>query len=443
MEAGSVRVCTDLSCWYWKELGLATGTKGQDEGNGAKSQLQPKDSGVGKAVRELRALTGVSTGHARRQRAARASVTSWKWATFPLLLFIGTRAGLLAFSHIALTLVPDLAWEFGSREVIKSYPALDGLCRWDCWHMGYIAREGYTEARWTNFFPLFPLLVGGLYQLTGIHPNIALLIVPNVASLASFLVIYRVFTMVAEEAGARSALVLFSFYPFAFFQATGYPESLMTFFSALAILLALRGNHMWAGVALGVGVLARHLTMFAGAALLAAQVRERGLHPKRLLLNPSILGLLIPWLFLGGYGLYEYLYWGNPLAFVEARNQPPWSELAWWGVADLFMTTLRTPDVRAMYSYIPFALVTTVGAAALTRRRGWAELAAFGVVFMLAIWVIGMWGIGRYSASCWPAFLPMGVWLSKRPNLQGVVVGIFALFQGLFFYLFVHMFPIL
>jgi hypothetical protein len=359
------------------------------------------------------------------------------------LLFICTRLGLLAFSHIGLTLVPQLPWEFGSRDVIKHYPAIDGLCRWDCWHFGYISREGYAEAKWTNFFPLFPLLVRGLYRSTGIHPNLALLIVPNVVSLASFLVIYRIFIMLADKDAARWALVLFSVYPFAFFQATGYPESLMIFCSALAVLLALRGNHLWAGVVLGLGVLARHLTMFAGAALLAAQIRQRGLHPKHLLLNPAILGLVIPWLFLAGYCLYEYLQWGNPLAFVAARDEPPWSELAWWGLKDLLTTTLRNDHVRVMYSYIPFAFIVTLGALALLIRREWAELAAFGVVFALAIWVIGMWGIGRYSASCWPAFLPLGAWLSKRPNLQGPVIGILAMFQGLFFYLFAHMFPIL
>jgi hypothetical protein len=55
-------------------------------------------------------------------------------------------------------------------------------------------------------------------------------------------------------------------------QAMGYPESLMVLFTALAVYLALRGMHIWAGVALGVGVLARHLSFFAGGSLLVAQV---------------------------------------------------------------------------------------------------------------------------------------------------------------------------
>ena len=360
-----------------------------------------------------------------------------------MLLFVCTRVALLGFSQIGMTLVPTLNWAFDPREFLLRYPALDGLCRWDCWHFGRIAREGYTEARWTNFFPLYPLLVRALHEVTGMHVNLALLVVANVASLGAYLVIYRIFLMLAEEDAARWALVLLAAFPFAFFQATGYPESLMLFFSALAVLLALRGNHISAGVALGIGVLARHLTMFAGAALLAAQIRQRGLHPKRLLLNPAILGLVMPWLFFGLYCLYQYLEFGNPLAFAAARDEPPWGPLAWWGIGDLLTARGTNEHVQAMYSYLPFALITTVGGFALVARKQWIEIAAFGIIFMVALWAIGMWGLGRYAASCWPAFLPLGVWLSKQPQWQGPIIAMLALFQGLFFYLFSHMFAIL
>jgi hypothetical protein len=362
---------------------------------------------------------------------------------YPLLLFIFTRAALLGFSSLSLMLVPNLNWEFGSRESLKHYPSLDGLCRWDCWHFARIASEGYTEARWTNFFPLYPFLSRFVSVVTNIDILLSLLVVSNVASLGTYLLVYRVFTLMADVSVARTSLLLFASYPFAFFQATGYPESLMLCFSALAILLALRGHHIWAGVALGVGVLARHLTMLAGASLLAAQIRERGIGPKRLLLHPAILGLLIPWLFLGAYSFYQYRAFGNPLAFSAARDQPPWSELAWWGIDDLLATTSRIDHVQAMYSYLPFALITTIGSLALLMKRRWLELAAFAVIFMIMLWSIGMWGLGRYTASCWPAFLPLGAWLAKRPEWQGPVVAVLALFQGLFFYLFVHMYAIL
>jgi hypothetical protein len=270
-----------------------------------------------------------------------------------------------------------------------------------------------------------------------------MLVIPNIAALGAYLVIFRIFEMLSDTKSARWGLALFAAYPFAFFQAASYPESLMIFFSALAIFLALRGNHIWAGVALGVGVLARHLTMFAGAALVAAQIRQRGAHPRRLLLHPAILGLLIPWLFLGLYCFYQYQVFGNPLEFAEARNMPWWGEMAWWGIDDLLRTKLSNEHVRAMHAYLPFALLTSVASLALLARRGWIELAAFALVFMGLLWTIGMWGIGRYSASVWPAFLPLGVWIAERPHIQAPAVLILALFQGLFLFLFSHQFAIL
>jgi hypothetical protein len=367
--------------------------------------------------------------------------TRWQWATFPVAVFLFTRIALLGVSKIGMTIVPALHYGFGPQILLLKYPSLDGLCRWDCEHFGNIARVGYTTVRSTNFFPLYPMLVHALHALTGLPFQFAMLIVPNLASLGAFLVIYRIFSMLAEEEAARWALALLAAYPFAFFQATGYPESLMMFFSALAILLALRGNHISAGVALGLGVLARHLTLFAGASLLTAQVRQRGLHPKRLLLTPAILGLLVPWLFFGLYCLYQYIKFGNPLAFWSARNT--WGSLAWWGIWHLLTTKEHNEHVPIIYSYLPFAYMTTLGALALLTKRQWTELAAFAIGLMFMCWAVGIWGIGRYSASCWPAFLPFGVWLSKRPNLQGPVIAMLAVFQGLFFFLFAHAFPIL
>jgi hypothetical protein len=370
-------------------------------------------------------------------------IQRWQWVMFPLVLFFCTRIALFGFAQISMTLVPTLAFEFGSREFIREYPFLDGLCRWDCWHFGTIARDGYTEAKWTNFFPLFPLLVRGLALLTGMPINLALIVVPNLACLGAFLVIYRMFMHLADEQSARWGLMLLAAYPFAFFQAMGYPESLMIFTSALALWLALRGNHIAAGVALGFGVLGRHLTMFAGAGLLVAQIRQRGLHPRRLLMSRSILGLVIPWIGLALYSFYQYRVFGNPMAFAEARDQPPWSELAWWGLRDLLAATEYNEHIPVMYSYIPFALLVTVGAISLFFKNQWIELAAFGMIFIVMMWGIGMWGLGRYTASCWPAFLPLGVWLAKHPHWQGPVIALLALFQGLFFFLHAHMFPIL
>ena len=56
---------------------------------------------------------------------------------------------------------------------------------------------------------------------------------------------------------------------------------------------------------------------------------------------------------------------------------------------------------------------------------------------MMALFLaVGACGLGRYSASCWPAFLPRGVRLRRRPPLQAPIVIALALLQGLFLHLF-------
>jgi hypothetical protein len=358
----------------------------------------------------------------------------WRWIVVPLLIFVFSRAALLGVAYLGLTFLPELYISSGDSPFRQQFPALDAFCRHDCvFWFSAIAERGYWEARATNFFPLFPFLSGALHQITGLPIRLTMLIVANSAGLGALLVVYRIFLALADPDAA---------YSFSFFQATDHPESLMMLFGALAILLALKGHHIWAGVALGVGVLARHLTMFAGAGLLAAQIRQRGRHPRQFLLSPALLGLVIPWLFLGGYCFYQYLRFGDPLAFYHARNDPIWAR-AWWGIDELLTTRERDVEVSVMRSYAVFALIPTIGALALAARRKWAELAAFTISLMLVVWAIGVWGLGRYSAAWWPAFLPLGELLARWPGLRGPVILLFAIFQGLFFYLFTHAFYIL
>jgi hypothetical protein len=367
--------------------------------------------------------------------------------TFPLLLFVCTRIALFGVSYLGLTFVPEIWIPWGERErlLFHLHPALDGLCRWDCyWYYG-IAARGYQEAVQTTFFPLYPALVRAVHAVTGMPLHLSLLVVSNLAGVAALVVVYRIFVLLASEAAARWALTLHAAYPFTFFQATGYPESLMMLFSALAILFALRGNHLWAGVLLGCGGLVRHLTLVAGAALVVAQIRERGVHPKRFLGSPAILGLLLPWLGVGLYCLYQYHLFGDPLAFWHTRSGPQWGERAWWGVWQVVTNQDAGPytgDVPVWRSYLPFALVPTVGALALLRKPHWWELAAFALILVAINGAVGIVALGRYMAACWPAFLPLGVWLAQRPSWQGPVITLLAVFQGLFFFLFMHQYPI-
>jgi hypothetical protein len=386
-------------------------------------------------------MSGSPVAHTTAPRAAgpagkwRAVWAKLGWAQFPLTLFAVTRAGMLLFSEIALSLSPELM-HVGGPTFLEPYPALAGLCRWDCGWFDQLARLGYQKQMDTNFWPLYPLLARAT-SYVGLPVEFGLLFWGNLFCVGAYLVIYRIFLRLSDDASARWALGLLAAYPFSYFHSAAYPESLMLFFSALAILLALNGRHLWAGSALGVGILARHLTVIAGAGLLAAQIRAHRREPLRVLLHKDLLGLIVPFCIAGIYPLYCYFAFGDALSMLHAR-QAHWGADAWMPAWQVF-----TAGKPVLITYALFSLVPLGGALALLQRAEWAELAAYALCLMTVLFFVGGLGLGRYSASCWPAFLPLGVSLARRPNLQLPVVVTLAMFQGMFFYLWTHQYPIL
>lgn len=371
--------------------------------------------------------------------ALRAALARDEWR-FPLGLFALTRAAYLAGSYVGLRLVPLLYYHEDTRhQFLRAYPALDGFCRWDCGWFEKVVREGFGPVVNAQVFPLLPALAW-LGERAGINRFIGLILIPNLASLGSFLVLYRIFRDLEGPHAARKALLLYAVFPFAFFQAAGYSDALMVLGSALAIRLALRGRHLAAGVVLGIGVLARHITLCAGAGLLAAQIRQRPGF-RRFLGSPALAGLVIPWLFLAGWALLVGHLSGDPRALLTARDKQ-WGEMAYWGVIQAFTKTSYARDPE-YFIYMAFALVPIAGAALLCTRRRWAELAAAGVVLVLVCLGSGVVGLGRYLGTCWPAFLPLGVILARRPGLADAVLLALALMQGVFFFLYTHQYRIL
>ena len=170
-------------------------------------------------------------------------VRRWRWVAFPLTLWAVTRVAILGFGSLSMTFVPGLMQSAGlHREYLLRHTSIEGLCRWDCRFFQDLANHGYVHEGYTNFFPLYPLLVRVLHEVTGLHIDLCLILVPNLAALGGLLVLYRLVTFLEGELAAKWTLMLFISFPFAFFQAMAYPESLMVLFTALAVYLALRGR---------------------------------------------------------------------------------------------------------------------------------------------------------------------------------------------------------
>src|SRR5262249_22311492 len=102
-------------------------------------------------------------------------------------------------------------------------------------------------------------------------------------------------------------------------------------------------------------------------------------------------------------------------------------------------SSVRKPEIVL---YVVLSIVPGIGAVMLLTRSRWRVLAPFGLGLMLLLWTAGVAGLGRYSASCWPAVLPLGAALTNRRSvLAGAICGL-AMMQGVMLYLFVHLYPV-
>ena len=344
-------------------------------------------------------------------------------ARYPLTLWLFTHATILAVAGLSMFLWPHIYTATGS--VTPRVGLLDAVCAWDCRAYAQIAERGYDAPIATNFWPLLPWLARPLVSLH-VPSMAAVVLVANAASAIAFVAVYRVFELAADEAAARAGLLMFAVYPFAFFFAVGYTDVLMVAASAGAMWLALRGRHGWAGVAFAGGVLARAPAAIGWLGLAAEQHEQRTTWRTRAaLLAPVAVGLLWP--------LYNWIAFGDPLAWVRARHS--WG---WHANLDVIHGILRWREARMLVVYPVFALLPAAGVVGLVRERRWRSLAAIAAPMFAVFCVMGAYGLGRYTASVWPAFLPLGVWLARRPSLQTPLAVALAIFQGLFLHLYAH-----
>ncbi|MBC8106485.1 MAG: hypothetical protein H7Z14_07845, partial [Anaerolineae bacterium] len=355
-----------------------------------------------------------------------------RWIITPIAIFIISR--VLIFSVTGLTLHFDRTTH-NAQAPVDSNLVVQGMTRWDGGWFIRIAQNGYVERADTNFFPLFPLMGRWVSRISGLSIPASMVLCANVCSLAALIVVYRIFTELDGERVATAALALVVAWPFSFFYAAAYPESIMMLSTAGAIWLAMRRRHLSGGAVLGIGILARHLTALGGLTLLAVQIKERGLHPRRLIFHRDFIGLLLPLAMLSFYFVFLQSQFGDWRIWMRARSD--WGSSAWWGVYEFFtQASVRKPEI---VFYLVLSIIPGLGAALLLTRRRWRMLAPFAIALMLLLWFCGIAGLGRYSSSCWPAFLPLGAWLATRKVLLICAICVLAICQGMMLYLFVHL----
>lgn len=313
--------------------------------------------------------------------------------------------------------------------------ALAGMwLRWDTpWYLE-IAAHSYTCYGTSAFMPLYPLLIRGLGFLTGGNLLAAALLISSVASFFAFYLLYQLASELTGSAEiARASVVALAIFPVAFFLMAGYTEALFLVLAIGAYLAARRERWLLAGALATLATLTRLQGILLLAPLLlelllAQQSRLKDWRPwLALLLAPATLMLFIVYIRLTE-GLS--LPW-EPLSSARGswHLHYVWP---WQGIFADLGALIAQPDVGTLLSFKffdPLSAILFAVCTVLAFRRLNLPLA----VFMAVMWLSSVikvtadgytTSISRYMLALFPAFIIMGMLVTRWPRLARLGVGV-------------------
>ena len=159
---------------------------------------------------------------------ARLKAARWLW--LPLLVFAGTRLGILLVAYLAAGLMADSPFvpPYHLRGMDNVLLDVFGS-RWDTGFYASIAEEGYryqgVPLPSVAFFPLYPLMMRAVGALVG-DVLVAGILISNAALLLAVMLLYRLADESWGEAVAGRTVWYFLIFPAAFFGTAVYSESL-------------------------------------------------------------------------------------------------------------------------------------------------------------------------------------------------------------------------
>lgn len=183
---------------------------------------------------------------------------------------------------------------------------------WDGGHYLGIAESGYSEKFQYAFFPLYPLTVKLVNQITGNY-LVAAILISLVSTFFSLHLLYKLVTTDFNRKIAEKVILVFLFFPTSFFLLTAYSEGLF-FLLTIAAFYFLRQNKLfWATAALALVSAARLVGLAAVAAFWIDILTRQGLNRKNWFTLLAPLGFVL-------YAIFLYQQTGDPFYFITAEN---------------------------------------------------------------------------------------------------------------------------
>ena len=374
-----------------------------------------------------------------------------------LSMLVATRLPVLLIGAAAVLVVGTIPppnssalWRVSPNEVANL------LARWDTFWYHSIAVGGYhwdpAAFRHQNivFFPLYPFLMRWIGFAIGGHPMIAGLAISLLSFTAAIAILYRLAALDLGESTARTAVLLISTFPFAFYYSAIYTESLFLFLAAAAFYACRREHFVWAAVAgLAAGLTRPNGCWLAVSLFIVVFNVSRGARQgkPRIFSRRTVIACLVaaaPIVGMATYSAFLFFRFGDPLAWMHGQaawgiplaGKPHAIEPGEFGNVDMTPT-----DVLTWTLNIAVFIVALVGVKPMWRRFGAAYTSFVLLTLVPPVATHLFMSSGRFAAPLFPLFF----WLaSVIPARQAPrVIAAFAAGQAVLAVLFFLWRPVL
>ncbi len=219
-------------------------------------------------------------------------------------IFIIWLVSVLLIAYFSFSTVPH-SGKFGND-------FWESLANWDGGHYLGIAQRGYMEKFQYAFFPLYPLAIKALNQVTGNYLMAAILI--SVSS--AFLGLHFLYKLVAanfDKKIAEKVILAILLFPTSFFFLTAYSEGLFFLFTIAAFYFLRQNKLFWATVAVALASGTRLVGLAVVAGFLIEIGISKGFNRKNWFVLFAPFGFIV-------YSIFLYKQTGDPFYFITAEN---------------------------------------------------------------------------------------------------------------------------
>ena len=196
--------------------------------------------------------------------------------------------------------------------------------RWDSFWYTSIARHGYSFSHDTNssiaFFPLYPAIIRVTHDVTGIKEDRVSFGLNILFSLLIVVFLYRLARLDYTEDVTRNIILAVLFFPPAYFFLSGYPDALFVLLTLLSLYFGRCGYWWRAGFFAALLALTKPYGIFMVPALLFEYLAQHEWQWRVLWREKNWWPLLLPLLTFGGFIVFNWLSFHEPLAFLIAQD---------------------------------------------------------------------------------------------------------------------------